>query len=115
MGFKINYRSDRPITAAEAEVIQQAADAGCLGRTWLHCEPVHFYPLEADGFLIGGSKPNFQPDLDDAASAALEALPDGTSRDMLDVLCQISRDHEFNWLLSHDHDPNIGVHPQGRV
>src|SRR2546426_11760610 len=102
MGFKIYYRSTRPVAPTEADAIRQAARAANEGRTWLGCEPVHFSPSD-DGYLLGGSKPNFQPHPDDAAAAAREGLPDGTPRDMLDILCRLSRDHDVDWEISHDH------------
>ena|SRR2546422_1760043 len=113
MGFSINYRSTRPISSAEAESIARAAASANEGRTWLSCEPVHFI-LGDDGHLLGFSKPNFQPHPDDAASAAREGLPDGTARDMLDVLCRLSRDHGVDWEISHDHsDGPIGFIRRG--
>jgi hypothetical protein len=54
--------------------------------------------------LFGGSKPNFQPHPDDVASAAEEGLPDGTVLDLIDVLCQLSREHGVDWQFSHDYD-----------
>lgn len=107
MGFTVYYRSTRPVVPAEADAIRRAADAANEGRTWLGCEPVSFFPGD-DGHLLGGSKPNFQPHPDDAAAAASEGLPDGTTRDMLDILCCLSRDHSVDWALGHDHDPAIG-------
>jgi hypothetical protein len=80
------------------------------GRTWLMCEPLCFWLDENDGHLMGGSKPNFFPHPDDAASAASTGLPDGTLRDLLDILCQLSRDHGIDWEISHDHsDGTIGL------
>jgi hypothetical protein len=108
MGLTVYYRSTRPVPAAEADTIRQAARVANEGRTWLSCEPVHFFPGEDDGHLFGGSKPNFRPHPDDVTAAAVEGLPDGTTRDMLDVLCLLSRDHDVDWALSHDHDPAIG-------
>ena len=107
MGFTVNYRSTRPVTEAEATAIRQAADAASDDRTWLHCEPVHL-DREDDGTLMGSSKPNFMPHPDDVASAAQDDLPDGNCRDMLDILCQLSRDFGIDWDLSHDYDPDIG-------
>ena len=108
MGFAVYYRSTRPVTPAEADAVRAAAGAANAGRTWLGCEPVHFFPDAGDGHLFGGSKPNFDPHPDDAASAAREGLPNGTTRDLLDVLCQLSREHGIDWELSHDHDPAVG-------
>mgnify|MGYP001029230339 CR=1 FL=1 len=107
MGFTVYYRSTRTVTPAESDAVRQAARAANAGRTWLGCEPVHFFP-DHDGHLTGGSKPNFTPHPDDAASAARSGLPDGTTRDLLDVLCQLGRAHGIDWALSHDHDPDIG-------
>jgi hypothetical protein len=103
MGFTVYYRSTRPVSPAEARAIGRAADELCRGRTWLSCEPVGFSPDRDDGRLLGGSKPNFQPHPDDAAAAAREGLPDGTARDLLDILCRLSRDHGVDWEVSHDH------------
>jgi hypothetical protein len=69
----------------------------------LGCEPVGFLPEQDDGYLLGRSKPNFQPDPGDAASAAGSGLPDGTTRDVLAILCQLSRDHQVDWEISHDY------------
>src|SRR5947199_172826 len=97
MGFTIYYRSTRPVAKAEADAIHQAAREANVGRTWLGCEPVHFFPGVEAGHLLGGSKPNFEPHPDDAAASAGEGLPDGTVRDVLDVLCRLSRDHAIDW------------------
>ena len=101
MGFAVYYRSTRPVAQAEGDAIRAAARAANEGRTWLGCEPVHFANTE-DGHLLGGSKPNFMPHPDDAAAAAREGLPDGTTRDMIDILCRLSRDHGVDWEISHD-------------
>lgn len=109
MGFTIYYRSTQRVNAARAKAIRAAAEAFTSGRTWLSCEPVGFFSNKG-GHLSGGSKPNFQPDPEDAAAAAAEGLPDGTVRDMVDVLCKLSADFDVDWELSHDHDPGpIGL------
>jgi hypothetical protein len=102
MGFTIRYRSTRPVTPAEAEAVQQANHAAIQGRTWLSCEPVLF-SFHEDGHLSGSSKPNFRPHPDDVASAAREGLPDGSTIDLLNVLCHLSREHNIDWEISHDH------------
>jgi hypothetical protein len=102
MAFSVYYRSMRPVSPAKVDAVEQAADNLCRGRTWLGCEPVGFFRQD-HGHLFGGSKPNFQQHLDDVALAARERLPNGTTRDMLDVLCQLSRDHGIDWEISHDH------------
>ncbi|MGL6094773.1 MAG: hypothetical protein ACRC7O_03080 [Fimbriiglobus sp.] len=107
MGFAVMYRSTRPVAPAETDAIRQTVRTASEGRTWLGCEPVHLHP-DDDGYLFGISKPNILPHPEDAADAARSGLPDGTARDMLDVLCRISRDHAVDWALSHDYDPHIG-------
>jgi hypothetical protein len=108
MGFSIHYRSTEPVAPAVAEVVARAATELCRGRSWLKCEPVYLMPDE-DGHLRGHSKPNFLPHPDDAAAAAISGLPDGTTRDMLDILCRLSREHGIDWEIGHDHsDGPIG-------
>lgn len=102
MGFAFTYRTTRPVSPAKAEPIKRAAERLCHGRTWLSCEPV-FIDRAPDGHLSGSSKPSFGPDPADAAAAAREGLPDGTSGDVLDILCQLSREHGVDWEISHDY------------
>lgn len=105
MGFSIRYRSTRPVSPAEVEAINRAAEDACQGHTWLSCEPpVGFSIEDDDGHLLGFSKPNFHPHPDDVASAASEGLPDGTARDLLDVLCLLSREYGIDWEISHDYN-----------
>src|SRR3954454_8911684 len=100
MGFTVYYRSTRPVGKAESDAIRQAAHEANAGRTWLGCEPVHFFDPDEQGHLVGGSKPNFLPHPDDVASAAAAGgRPNGTTRDLLDVLCRLSRDHRIDWEL----------------
>jgi hypothetical protein len=113
MGFAIRYRSTGPISKERATAIRKAADDLCKGRTWLSCEPVGFYEDQEDGRLSGFSKPNIQPHPDDVASAARIALPDGTVRDLIDILCTISADHDVDWELSHDYEPKLGSIREG--
>jgi hypothetical protein len=102
MGFTIYYRSTRPVSPAKAAAVEAAARVLRRGRTWLSCEPIHFFKDQDDGHLLGGSKPNPMPDPDDAA-AAREGLPDGTTRDLLHILCHLSREHGIDWEISHDY------------
>jgi hypothetical protein len=115
MGFTIYYRSTRPVPSERADAIRAAAYELIDGRTWLSCEPVGFFPDQEDGHLFGGSKPNFQPHPDDAASAAKEGLPDGTVNDLLDILCQLSSEFDVDWEFSHDHDAGPIGHVRGGV
>lgn len=103
MGFNIYYRSTEPIASDHAEAIRSSADGINKGRTWLSCEPVNFY--DDDGRLSGSSKLTFEPHPDDVADAASEGLPEGTLRDVLDALCEISRTHSVDWECSHDEEP----------
>lgn len=105
MGFSVYYRSTEPLSAEQVTAVRKAADAECRRRTWLSCEPVKLFGAEPDGCLLGGSKPNFHPRPDDAASAAGSGLPDGTLRDLVDALCRISREHGVDWELCHDEAP----------
>jgi hypothetical protein len=102
MGFTVYYRSVEPVDAEKRASMDAACNKLLRGRTWLSCEPVSFFSADDDGHVMGGSKPNFMPHPDDVASAELEGLPDGTIRDALNVLCQLSRDHGVDWEISHD-------------
>lgn len=105
MGFTVYYRSTEPLESDKAEQIRFALRAENEGRTWLSCEPAHLFQDQADGHLLGGSKPNFTPHPDDIASAEADGLPDGTLMDVLRILCDISEVHGVDWEFSHDHDP----------
>lgn len=105
MGFTIQYRTTRPIDDAQANAIRAAANGLNAGRTWLSCEPVHFYQGQQGGRLAGFSKPNFMPHPEDAAEAEALGLPDGKIRDAIDVLCELSRAHGVDWEFAHDYDP----------
>jgi hypothetical protein len=105
MGFRIHYRTTKPVNAEQADAIRGSAESLVHGRTWLSCEPVGFYSELEDGRLAGGSKPNFMPHPDDVASAERENLPDGTLLDVLDILCALSKEHGVDWEFSHDFDP----------
>lgn len=120
MGFTIYYRSTKPVSAERRLAIRRSVDALNERHTWLSCEPVGFFDNSRDGHLFGGSKPNFLPDPDDAASAAGmqspdgTALPDGTTRDLVDILCKLSSDHGVDWEISHDEAPGpIGFIREG--
>ena len=107
MGFTIYYRSAEPLNPNTADAIREATHSANTGRTWLNCEPVHFFFDDGEGHLLGGSKPNFMPHPDDVASAAKQELPDGTTRDMLEILCQLSREHGVAWEITHDHSDGV--------
>ena len=109
MGFTIFYRSTRPLAKSELQALRTAESTASERRTWLSCEPLNFFPDDDGGHLIGGSKPNFTPHADDVAAAAREGLPDGTARDLLEILCELSREHGVDWEISHDYsDGPIG-------
>jgi hypothetical protein len=110
MGFTIYYRSTRPVSPAAEVALRTATTTANAGFTWLSCEPVHFFRESEDGHLTGGSKPNFLPHPDDVASAQRSGRPDGTVRTLLDILCQLSRDHGIDWEFRHDYsDGPIGT------
>src|SRR4051794_31526690 len=102
MGFTFYYRSTRRVARAEAAAIDRAAAELSRGRSWLSCEPVCFVAGAGDGHLLGGSKPNFQPSSEDAAAADEEGLPDGTTHDLIEILCELSRTHDVDWEISYD-------------
>ncbi len=102
MGFTVYYRSTRPVSAAESDVIDEAAGRLCDDRDSFGWEEVSFDLECADAYLWGGSKPHPGRHPDDAASAAGEGLAQRRTRDLLDVLCQLSRDHRVDWEISHD-------------
>ena len=106
MGFTLFYRSTKPVSNDRAAAIRKAADALNERRSWLSCEPINFFEAQEIGRMLGGSKPSFHPHPpEDVASASLEGLPDGTVQDLVQGLCQLSRDHGVDWEFSHDYDP----------
>lgn len=114
MGFSIRYTLTEPITAEKEGRVFDAVKTLREGRTWLSCEPplLHKY----DGRVAGSSKPNFSPHPNDVASAQAEGLPDGTLNDLLDILCQLSRQFHLDWEISHDYsDGPLGYIRNGEI
>lgn len=110
MGYSVYYRSTRAVTAAEAEAIDQTAARLCDDPEWAGCEPILFSEcLGADlnggpypeAHLSGGSKLSFK------APEELAIPGEGTRivtiRDLIDALCQISRDHQVDWEIEHEY------------
>lgn len=109
MGFTVYYRSTTPVARNGVERIIQAVGETIRGRSWLSCEPVAFFGADEDGHLSGGSKPNFMPHPDDAASAKREGLPDGTIHDVIEILCDISKSYGVDWEIGQDdYDGPVG-------
>jgi len=102
MSITICYTSTRALTPDQADAVREGAATANRGRSWLSSEPVHFFAGLEDGKLAGASKPNFIPSSDDAKSAASSGLPDGTPRDLLEILSRLSREHGVDWEVSHD-------------
>ncbi|HEY7117747.1 MAG TPA: hypothetical protein VH475_14255 [Tepidisphaeraceae bacterium] len=105
MGLTIYYTSMRSVTSEEADAVRAAANLANRGHSWLSSEAVHFFPGLSKGMLLGGSKPNFQPDPNDERDAHRSGLPDGRPRDVIEILSRISREHAIDWQLMHDFGP----------
>jgi len=108
MGISIQYRSLHPVGAEQADAVRDAAHEANAGRTWLSCEPVFFYPKEVakSDHLLGSSKPNLSPHPDDVEAASRMDLPDGGFQDVLEILCQLSREFQIDWEIQNDFVPN---------
>lgn len=108
MGFAFSYESTDELTPDQIEAIRAAAREAVAGYTWLSCEPVRFDQIQSS-YLSGRSKPTWESPEADAASAAMENLPDGTLLTMLEILCDLSHRLGVNWEIHHDHsDGPIG-------
>lgn len=107
MGFAVNYTSIGALTDKQKQAIRATVSSLIEGHTWLSCEPPFFFQDDEKG-LWGAAKPNFMPHPCDIASARTEELPDGTVRDLLDILCAASREHGVDWIIGHDHDGEVG-------
>ena len=110
MGFSIHYRSTRSVTPSEAEAIDQTAARLCDDPEWAGCEPVDFFEcLDAnlnggpypEGHLSGSSKLSFQAPEELALPGEETRIV--TIRDLIDTLCQVSRDHQVDWEIEHDY------------
>lgn len=108
--YDISYRSTRAATAAEAEAIDQAATRLCEDPDWVGCEEISFYECfdaYAEGHLSGCSKLSLKPQQEYAIPGVETRIV--TIRDLIDALCQISRDHQIDWEIGHDyHDGPVG-------
>ena len=103
MGFCVYYRSTRAVTATEAEAINEATIPLCDDPDWVGCEPICFNEcLDAyvDGHLTGSSKLSMKAhheyEIDDGDRIA-------TIHDLMDALCELSRDHQIDWEIGHDY------------
>lgn len=101
MGFAVSYVLTEPVPPDIETAIIRESQSLSSGRTWLSCEPP--FLMNHDGVITGVSKPNFFPHPDDVADAASEDLPDGTLNDLLDILCQISKQFGVDWEIAHDY------------
>ena len=114
MGFTIDYQLTEPVTSEIEAAMLDAVNTLAAGRTWLSCEPPDIRNYE--GVLTGFSKPNFMPHPDDVAAAEEEGLPDGTVNDLLDILCELSRQFDVDWEISHEFsDGPVGFIRSGNV
>ena len=114
MGFSVGFELTESVDPEKEAAILKTLESLRHGRTWLSCEPPFLHKY--DGVLTGSSKPNFMPHPDDVASAKAEGLPDGTLNDLLDILCQLSRQFAIDWEISHDHsDGPLGYIRGGHV
>lgn len=103
MGFTVYYQSTKPVMHELHPSIANDVTELCKGRSWVSCEPIHFY--EFGPKLRGGVKPNFTPSAFDIASAKSEGLPDGTIANVIEGLATLSQKYGIDWEFSHDHDP----------
>ena len=104
MGFSIHYRSTESMHPAQAFEIKQHAEK-LVGRySWGGCEPV-LLQQQTDGYLTGQSKPIFFPAEVDSGGADLDALPGGTVLALAEVLCVLSREHDVDWEIGHNYEP----------
>lgn len=101
MGFSFSYETTEPISPLLQQEIVAASDQLLSGRTWLSCEPPHL--TNDGGRLRGNSKPNMMAHPDDVTSAQTESRPDGTVRDLLEILVVLSGRFDIDWEIAHDH------------
>jgi hypothetical protein len=113
MSSSIYYRSLRAVSDAERKTIEAAAQSAEKERTWLSCEPANFR-VDEQGYLSGGSKPNFAPDPQEAAAAEKAGLPDGTATDLIEVLGKLSREYSADWEITLEEGPPVGCIRGGR-
>ena len=75
---------------------------------WCNCEPVKL-KQEADGFLAGQSSVWFCAD--DVLENHFSSLPPAVLITIIEVLCQLSANHDVDWVIGHDYE----VGPVGRI
>jgi hypothetical protein len=104
MGCEVSYCSTRPVTPEEAEAIDESASRLCENPDWVRCEPIIFVSCidgHTGGPLSGSSKLSFKP-FEELASPDLE-MYDATIHDLLNALCELSREHKVDWEISHEY------------
>lgn len=86
------------------EIKKQAANLNDL-YSWEGCDEVGL-EQKSDGFLSGSSPTTFVADAEMLHEFdSLESA--GDMEALVDVLCELSRNHEVDWEIRHDYEPDV--------
>jgi hypothetical protein len=108
MGFCLYYRSSEPMHPALAFEIGEDVDRLVQQFAWCNCDPVTL-KQETDGFLAGESNAWFCTG--DVQDDTFSSLPPAVLMTVIEVLCQLSANHDVDWVFGHDYE----VGPVGRI
>jgi hypothetical protein len=107
MGFDITYSTIERISPALQREILEDVHVLHKQKSWIQCTGPSFE--NEDGYLCGSSRLTPDRDPRDVATARhlSSGAPDGSVLDLLDVLCKLSRQHDIEWEISHDHSDGV--------
>jgi hypothetical protein len=112
MGVCLYFTSAEAVDPQVEQAICADAEGGSRDQPWVLCEPPHFYPIEDDGRLRGGSKLNLHPHPDEFAEAEEVEVMRNDLQELIHRLCEWSWRHSLTWELTVEGD-RIGVIREG--
>jgi hypothetical protein len=99
MGVCLYFTSVEPVDPEVEEALQAEWRSARSEQPWVLCEPPHFYPLEEDGRLRGGSKLNLHPWADEWEAASRAPVERNDLQELLHRLCDWSARYGVTWEL----------------
>jgi hypothetical protein len=105
MGFDVSYKSTETISPKlQREVIDELRVlSNCHSWVRVICPNL----VDESGYLSGNSRLSPTAEPDDADDARRDGAPDGTMSDLMNILCELSRQFDIEWEVEHDYSEGV--------